>query len=83
MKGQEVHQGDVAQPDDEVGRFLQVAAIVLDQLETVNRDGVVGLVGSLDTASPLTVWAFLAYTHPDRVLDFATFLQMCGIPLAR
>ena len=31
----------------------------------------------------LTVWAFLAYTHPDRVLDFATFLQMCGVPLAR
>lgn len=31
----------------------------------------------------LTVWAFLAYTHPDRVLDFAAFLQMCGIPLAR
>jgi hypothetical protein len=31
----------------------------------------------------LTVWAFLAYTHPDRVLDFASFLQMCGIPMGR
>jgi hypothetical protein len=31
----------------------------------------------------LTVWAFLAYRHPDRVLDFAAFLQMCGIPLGR
>lgn len=31
----------------------------------------------------LTVWAFLAYTHPDRVLDFAGFLQMCGIPIGR
>ena len=31
----------------------------------------------------LSVWAFLAYTHPDRVLDFAGFLQMCGIPIGR
>ncbi|GAA4410943.1 hypothetical protein [Quisquiliibacterium transsilvanicum] len=31
----------------------------------------------------LTVWAFLAYTHPDRVLDFAGLLQMCGIPMGR
>jgi len=31
----------------------------------------------------LTVWAFLAYTHPDRVLDFAALLQMCGIPSGR
>ncbi len=31
----------------------------------------------------LTAWAFLAYTHPDRVLDFAGFLQMCGIPIGR
>jgi len=30
-----------------------------------------------------TTWSFLAYLEPDRVLDFATFLQMCGIPLAR
>ncbi len=29
----------------------------------------------------LTVWAFLAYRHPDRVLDFAAFLQMCGVPI--
>lgn len=31
----------------------------------------------------LTTWAFLAYLHPDRVIDFATMLQMCGIPLSR
>ena len=30
-----------------------------------------------------TVWAFLAYLHPDRVLDFASMLQMCGIPMSR
>lgn len=30
-----------------------------------------------------TTWSFLAYLEPDRVLDFATFLQMCGIALAR
>ncbi|MCM5568955.1 hypothetical protein M6I34_00370 [Burkholderiaceae bacterium FT117] len=29
------------------------------------------------------VWAFLAYLHPDRVLDFASMLQMCGFPIAR
>lgn len=31
----------------------------------------------------LTVWAFLAYQHPDRALDFAAFLQMCGVPVGR
>ncbi len=31
----------------------------------------------------LGTWAFMAYTSPDRVLDFATFLQMCGVPLSR
>jgi len=30
-----------------------------------------------------TTWAFLAYLNPDMVVDFATFLQMCGIPVAR
>lgn len=29
------------------------------------------------------VWAFLAYLSPDRVLDFASMLQMCGIPISR
>ena len=29
------------------------------------------------------VWAFLAYLSPDRVLDFASLLQMCGIPMSR
>jgi hypothetical protein len=28
-------------------------------------------------------WAFLAYLQPDMVVDFATFLQMCGIAVAR
>lgn len=28
-----------------------------------------------------TVWAFLAYTNPGMVMDFASVLQMCGIPL--
>lgn len=28
-------------------------------------------------------WAFLAYLKPDVVVDFATLLQMCGIPVAR
>ena len=30
----------------------------------------------------VTTWA-VAYLCGHRVLDFATFLQMCGIPLAR
>ncbi len=30
-----------------------------------------------------TVRAFLAYLDPDRVMDFAAFLQMCGIALPR
>ncbi len=30
-----------------------------------------------------TTWAFLAYLNPDMVVDFATLLQMCGIPVAR
>src|SRR5690606_11410918 len=29
------------------------------------------------------VWAFMAYLSPDRVLDFASMLQMCGIPISR
>ena len=29
------------------------------------------------------VWAFLAYLDPDRVFDFASLMQMCGIPLSR
>lgn len=28
-------------------------------------------------------WSFLAYLNPDMVVDFATLLQMCGIPVAR
>ena len=28
-------------------------------------------------------WTFLAYLNPDRVVAFATLLQMCGIPVAR
>lgn len=28
-------------------------------------------------------WAFLAYQNPNMVVDFATALQMCGIPLGR
>jgi hypothetical protein len=31
----------------------------------------------------VTVWAFMGYLSPDRVLDFASFLQMCGIPMSR
>jgi len=31
----------------------------------------------------VTTWAFLAYLNPDMVVDFATLLQMCGIPVAR
>jgi len=30
-----------------------------------------------------TTWSFLAYLNPDMVVDFATLLQMCGIPVAR
>jgi len=29
------------------------------------------------------VWAFLAYLSPDMVLDFASLMQMCGMPLSR
>ena len=28
-------------------------------------------------------WSFLAYTNPDMVIDFATLLQMCGMPIAK
>ena len=41
----------------------------------------VALTGLLVGA--LAVWAFLAYRDPDRVLDFALLLQMCGIPIGR
>jgi len=33
------------------------------------------------TAGAAAAWAFLAYTRPDMVLDFAAWLQTCGIPL--
>jgi hypothetical protein len=26
----------------------------------------------------LTAWAFSAYLHPDRVVDFSSFLQLCA-----
>jgi hypothetical protein len=39
-----------------------------------------GLAGVVGFA---LIWAFLAYLSPDRVLDFASLLQMCGIPLSR
>ena len=42
--------------------------------------GWLGLAGGVGFAM---VWAFLAYLSPDRVLDFASLLQMCGIPLSR
>ncbi len=41
--------------------------------------GVLGL-GFLLT---LIAWAFLARIHPDRVGDFASFLQMCTTLLTR
>ncbi len=31
----------------------------------------------------VVTWSFLAYLKPDMVVDFATLLQMCGIPVAR
>jgi len=31
----------------------------------------------------LTAWAFLAHLNPDRVGDFASFLQMCAAVLTR
>lgn len=43
----------------------------------------VGVACAASALGALTVWAFLAYRHPDRVLDFAAFLQMCGIPIGR
>lgn len=50
-----------------------VAVIVLDLLEKTHRGGVVGLVGDLDTASPLTVWRFLALSVLYIYLDFAAY----------
>lgn len=44
---------------------------------------VTGMVLGAGVILALGTWAFMAYTSPDRVLDFATFLQMCGIPLSR
>jgi hypothetical protein len=38
------------------------------------------LAGALGFA---LVWAFLAYLDPDRVFDFASLMQMCGVPLSR
>ena len=46
----------------------------------------VRVVSALAAAGVLlaaTGWAFLAYTDPDRVYDFAALLQMCGIPAGR
>jgi hypothetical protein len=31
----------------------------------------------------LTAWAFTAHLHPDRVGDFASFLQMCVTVIRR
>ncbi len=39
------------------------------------------LVGVVVVA--LTAWAFAAHLHPDRVGDFASFLQMCAAVLGR
>ncbi len=44
------------------------------------------VAGSLVLAALLgfaLVWAFLAYTRPGMVVDLASLLQMCGIPIAR
>lgn len=43
----------------------------------------VAALAGLAVLGALTTWAFLAYLHPDRVLDFAALLQMCGIPVSR
>jgi hypothetical protein len=42
--------------------------------------GWLALAGGLGFA---LVWAFLAYLDPDRVFDFASLMQMCGVPLSR
>lgn len=31
----------------------------------------------------LTAWAFSAYLHPDRVVDFSSFLQLCASVIIR
>jgi len=52
----------------------------------VTAPGALRAVGWLALATVLgfaTVWAFLAYLSPDRVFDFASLLQMCGIPVSR
>lgn len=44
---------------------------------------VAGLAALAAMLGFVVVWAFLAYLSPDRVLDFASMLQMCGIPISR
>ena len=44
---------------------------------------VIGVALAALVVGALAVWAFLAYRDPDRVLDFALLLQMCGIPVGR
>ncbi len=41
------------------------------------------VVGALVLFGFVTTWSFLAYRDPDMVANFATFLQMCGITIAR
>lgn len=40
-------------------------------------------LGALVLLGFVSTWTFLAYRDPNMVANFATFLQMCGITIAR
>ncbi|MFK7963155.1 MAG: hypothetical protein AB8C46_04220 [Burkholderiaceae bacterium] len=44
---------------------------------------ILAVVLTLSLVSLLTGWAFMAHLNPDRVGDFASFLQMCAAVLTR
>lgn len=60
----------------------QVTAVAGAKLRGTLLRAALWLVG-LAALGFVTTWAFLGYLQPGMVLDFATLLQMCGIPLSR
>ncbi len=44
---------------------------------------ILAAVLTLSLVIVLTGWAFMAHLNPDRVGDFASFLQMCAAVLTR
>ena len=71
---------DVPRPTDSSPRGARRRPAAMSAGHALRVAGWLGLALAIGFA---TVWAFLAYLSPDRVLDFASLMQMCGIPLSR